>query len=73
MSLESMRQASYPKQFRLTLKCPECEWHLISDELEHKHAWCVNPDCKLFIKRMPPYDLMFSKAGESFLSLRESE
>jgi len=59
-------------EFRLVLKCPECGWALVSDELAHSFAWCANPDCKLFIKRVPPYDLVFS-AEDSFLPLRESK
>ena len=53
---------------KLKLRCPECGDPLFTDELAHRHAWCLNEDCKLYIKRTPPYDLMFSKAGESFLS-----
>jgi len=57
-----------PQRLELTLICPECGRSLYVDELEYRHAWCDNPDCRLYIKRLPPYDLMFSKAGESFLS-----
>jgi len=55
-------------RLELKIKCPECGEPLFCDELEHRHAWCLNEKCKLFIKRMQPYDLMFSMASESFLS-----
>jgi len=51
----------------LDLACPECGESLYTDKLLSTHAWCINEKCKLYIKRAPPYDLMFSKAGESFL------
>ena len=56
---------------KLKLKCPECGNPLYTDEFAHKHAWCLNEKCKLFIKRMVPYDLMFSYGGQSFWGLIE--
>ena len=56
---------------KLKIKCPECHSPLFTDEFALNHAWCLNEKCKLFIKRMAPYDLMFSYAGESFSNLIE--
>lgn len=56
---------------KLKIKCPECGEPLFTDRLEHKHAWCLNEKCKLYIKRVSPYDLMFSYAGQSFWGLAE--
>lgn len=50
------------------LKCPECGQPLYADELEPTHAWCNNEKCPLYIKRLPPYDLMFSHAQERFIN-----
>lgn len=52
----------------LKINCPECGNSLVTDELFHTHAWCKNKECKLYIHRIPPYDLMFSHVQESFLS-----
>jgi len=58
---------------KLKLKCPECGFSLYTDIWGQHNAWCMNEKCKLYIKRMAPYDLMFSYAGESFYELIEVE
>jgi len=60
-------------KIELTLRCPECGQPLYTDILAKKNAWCLNEDCPLFVKRRPPFDLMFSYIQESFLCFSKEE
>lgn len=50
----------------ITILCPSCNKHLVTNALAPKLAWCTNRDCLMFIHRHPAVDLVFHLSKESF-------